>query len=678
MIMNWLNDLGIGRKLAVGFGLISAVLIGIVVMVTNGIHSNSTITSRVIELRQPTVLASTELLNGVNQSLAGLRGYMILGKDHFKDERADGWKQINAAVATMNELSKSWTNPENVERLTRVNSSLKIFAQAQQEIEDISASPENNPATRMLVLKAAPRADQMIEQITAMIDIEATLPATPERKALLGMMADVRGTTGMAVANIRAFLSTGDPAFRVTFDRFWTKNTLRYGDLSNNQHLFNDAQVTAFAAFGQARDTFKDLPKQMFEIRATNSWDLANLWLGTKAAPEAMKIKRWMTEMVADQQGLAQIDTVAAIKSSNNLSTFTYVLGALALAIAGFIAWGTTRMITSPIQMLTESIGEISRGHGDLSRRLKKTSDDELGQLTDHFNNMLETLHGIMFEIRHMSTDLTHSIGDISVQNSQISTGANSQSNQALKIAAAMEEMNATVTEVSKNSGIAADSAREAMAIATKGGEVVQQTITGMHSLSDRVSQSTSTIHALGANTDKIGQIVLVIDEIADQTNLLALNAAIEAARAGDQGRGFSVVADEVRKLAERTTQATKEIGTMISAIQKETNNVVEVMNASLSEAERETELVNESGEALSNIIEVIGSVTDMVEQIAIAAREQAIATDEITTNIEGIASVTEETASSIQRSVSVSNELVSNAKALENTIGAFTLRDTK
>ena len=156
-----------------------------------------------------------------------------------------------------------------------------------------------------------------------------------------------------------------------------------------------------------------------------------------------------------------------------------------------------------------------------------------------------------------------------------------------------------------------------------------------MHSLSERVAQSTSTIHTIGASTDKIGEIVLVIDEIADQTNLLALNAAIEAARAGDQGRGFSIVADEVRKLAERTTLATKEISGMISSIQKETTEVVEVMNASLSEAERETELVNQSGTALTHIIDVITNVADMVEQIATASQEQAIATDQITTSVE-------------------------------------------
>jgi methyl-accepting chemotaxis protein len=346
------------------------------------------------------------------------------------------------------------------------------------------------------------------------------------------------------------------------------------------------------------------------------------------------------------------------------------------MVIGALIAWSLARSIVGPIMRVSEAIDEIAQGRGDLTRRIDRGSNDELGQLARHFNTLLDKLHEIIGQVATVSADISQSTETIARQNSQMADGAQNQSAQALKIAAAMEEMNATVSEVSKNSAVAADSAREAMNIATKGGDVVQQTINGMKVLAERVTQSANTIHQLGANTDKIGEIVLVIDEIADQTNLLALNAAIEAARAGDQGRGFSVVADEVRKLAERTTQATKEIATMISAIQKETNSVVEMMNASRAEAEKETTLVNESGEALSNIIEVISSVTDMVEQIATAAREQAIATDEITTNIEGIATVTEETSKGVQQSAEAGQQLNRMASDLKSVVGQFRLRE--
>ncbi|MFQ5508697.1 MAG: methyl-accepting chemotaxis protein [Leptospirillia bacterium] len=346
------------------------------------------------------------------------------------------------------------------------------------------------------------------------------------------------------------------------------------------------------------------------------------------------------------------------------------------LVVGGVVASVLTRSIVRPIMSVSSAVHEIARGRGDLTQRIPETGTDEIGELARHFNTLLDKLHEIIGQVTATSTDISNSTETIAAQNSQMADGAQNQSAQALKIAAAMEEMNATVSEVSKNSVVAADSAREAMTIATKGGEVVQQTISGMKVLADRVTQSATTIHTLGANTDKIGEIVLVIDEIADQTNLLALNAAIEAARAGDQGRGFSVVADEVRKLAERTTQATKEIATMISAIQKETNSVVEMMNTSRGEADKEMTLVNESGESLSGIIDVISEVTDMVEQIATAAREQSIATDEITANIEGIATVTEETSKGVQESAEAGHRLNQMASELKAVVGQFKLRD--
>ncbi|MDH4228412.1 MAG: methyl-accepting chemotaxis protein [Nitrospirota bacterium] len=354
------------------------------------------------------------------------------------------------------------------------------------------------------------------------------------------------------------------------------------------------------------------------------------------------------------------------------------IWGALAVVVIGLLL-GTTlaRSIVAPIRAISGAIREIAQGRGDLTSRVHHNTTDELGDLTRNFNELLDKLESIIYQVSVTSADISHSTETIAVKNTQMSEGAQNQSSQALKIAAAMEQMNATVSEVSKNSAVAADSAREAMNIATKGGEVVQQTIMGMQVLAERVTQAANTIQTLGTNTDKIGEIVLVIDEIADQTNLLALNAAIEAARAGDQGRGFSVVADEVRKLAERTTLATREIATMISAIQKETNSVVEMMNSSRAEAEKETTLVNESGDALANIIDVIASVTDMVEQIATAAREQAIATDEITTNIEGIATVTDDTSKGVQQSADAATQLNRLASDLKTMVGQFNVRGT-
>ncbi|MCP4001492.1 MAG: hypothetical protein GY727_11340, partial [Gammaproteobacteria bacterium] len=231
--------------------------------------------------------------NGVNHSLAALRGWIILGKDQFKADRAKAWsEELDKSLADLKRYSTNWTDQKNVERLNIIEKKLNDFKVYQQEIEDIAQTSDNTPALKILLDEAAPKAAIMIFNITRLIDLEAEQVATAERKALLGMMADVRGTTGVALANIRAFLLSGDEKFKRQYVNLWAKNTRRFDDLTDNATLLTTEQAKAFALFSSAREKFNPLPPQMFEIREGKAWNIANLWLGTKAAPTASAIMK--------------------------------------------------------------------------------------------------------------------------------------------------------------------------------------------------------------------------------------------------------------------------------------------------------------------------------------------------------------------------------------------------
>lgn len=234
--------------------------------------------------------------------------------------------------------------------------------------------------------------------------------------------------------------------------------------------------------------------------------------------------------------------------------------------------------------------------------------------------------------------------------------------------------MTSTILDTSKNAVKAAEFSKKTGETARKGGDVVKQTVSGMNRVAEVVHSAALTVRELGKNSDQIGEIIKVIDDIADQTNLLALNAAIEAARAGEQGRGFAVVADEVRKLAERTTKATKEIASMIKQIQSDTGNAVHSIESGTKEVEAGKESANKAIEALTEIIESTDKTIDVVNQVAAASEEQSAAAEEIRHSIDGISNVTMQSAAGIQQIAGTAEDLRNLTNNLETLVRKFRL----
>jgi len=192
--------------------------------------------------------------------------------------------------------------------------------------------------------------------------------------------------------------------------------------------------------------------------------------------------------------------------------------------------------------------------------------------------------------------------------------------------------------------------------------------------IAQTVDESAAFVKTLGERSHQIGEIITVINDIADQTNLLALNAAIEAARAGEQGRGFAVVADEVRKLAERTANATSEIGSMISAIQEGVSQAVGSMESATRKVETGVELSNSAGQSLRLIVQSVEQLQLMVQQIASATEEMSATSEQITRDIEQIASVSQGVAVSSRQTAKASSEMAQLSETFELLVGEFTL----
>ena len=382
----------------------------------------------------------------------------------------------------------------------------------------------------------------------------------------------------------------------------------------------------------------------------------------------------------------------------------------VAVLIGGLLSWTLARLITGPLRKSVDFAGMVAAGN--LDRTLDICQKDEVGRLADALNSMVGTLSqrirdaaAATEEAQRRQAEATRAMSEaekarkeaeqakrqgmldaaarlesvvagvskaseeLANQVRQASLGAQEQAARISETATAMEEMNSTVLEVARNAGTTAEASNQARDKAAAGSSEVQKVVAGMATINSGAEELRAEMEDLSRKAESIGAILNVISDIADQTNLLALNAAIEAARAGEAGRGFAVVADEVRKLAEKTMQATAQVGQAIRGIQDGTaKNMAKVENT-VRMVDDVTALANNSGMALSEIVSLVDSESDQIRAIATASEEQSATSEEINRSIEEVSRIASETASAMQASDEVVLNLGQQAQELDNLI---------
>ncbi|MBN8644342.1 MAG: methyl-accepting chemotaxis protein [Planctomycetes bacterium] len=337
------------------------------------------------------------------------------------------------------------------------------------------------------------------------------------------------------------------------------------------------------------------------------------------------------------------------------------------------VAMIITRRLSRSLARCVQVMEAIASG--DLTRRTEETGTDELGRMGAAADKAAVSMSELVGTIRAASGDVAGAATQIAASAEQLASGSKSQSSQVQRVASAVEEMSATVRDVAQRSGEAAHQAGESGKTAEEGRVVVTATIQDMGSINEAVTAGATSVTELGKQSESIGKVIEVIQDIAEQTNLLALNAAIEAARAGEHGRGFAVVADEVRKLADRTAKATGEVNTSIRSIQVETEQAVSKMHAGTERVRVGVERATGAGESLSRIVVGAQKVADAVSAIANAAQEQSRATDEISQSIASIASGAEEASRASAESAQAASGLSARAEQLNELVARFRVR---
>ncbi|RZT11461.1 methyl-accepting chemotaxis protein [Duganella sp. CF402] len=343
-----------------------------------------------------------------------------------------------------------------------------------------------------------------------------------------------------------------------------------------------------------------------------------------------------------DSEATKEVGDEAVVKSRIHIIGF----GLLAVVVSLVVGQLMSRAILRPLE---EAVGFAARvAQGDLSVPLTVAGDDvtETGQLKRALRDMNDSLHRIVSEVRSGTDAIAMASGEIATGNMDLSARTEAQASSLEETASSMEEMTSAVRQNSSNAGEANQLASSAAQVATRGGAVMAQVV--------------ETMGAIHSSSQKVVDIIAVIEGIAFQTNILALNAAVEAARAGEQGRGFAVVASEVRVLAQRADAAAKEVRQLIEA--------------SATQVGEGSALVDQAGGTMAEIVTGIQRVTAIVGEIASASREQELGIDQMNQAIVTIDSATQQNAALVEEAAAAAGALQEQAARLAEAVKVFRL----
>ena len=376
-------------------------------------------------------------------------------------------------------------------------------------------------------------------------------------------------------------------------------------------------------------------------------------------------------------------------ESSNNLLrlvlTALAVLGLVILALIWIFGSRQAKTIDSAVMMLEndgqqnqlailnllDEMGDLA--DGDLTVRAE-VRENITGAIADSINYTIDSLRDLVTGINRASEQVNTATGQAQATSVKLLTAAEKQSAQITETTDAVTNMTRSILQVSSNASQAAQVAQRSLQAATVGSQAVQNTIVGMNDIRAQIQETSKRIKRLGESSQEIGEIVELISDITEQTNILALNAAIQAASAGEAGRGFTVVAEEVQRLAERSSEATKQIGAIVKTIQTDTNSAVAAMEKSTEGVVEGARLSDAAGKALTEIETVSNSLALLIQSISTATVAQTEEASTVTKNMQQIQEITSQTTQGTKLTAESVGQLTKLAEELRDSVAGFKL----
>lgn len=598
----------IGKRLGLSFSAVLVLMVVSSTIVYFSIGNMNRSVERVVDKAFPTVSACDEMLTAVNRARISIRSYVMLGGDpvkaaEHKKDRQEAWTAIDAAVANLGKFYEQSTDSQDTANFALLKSNLQIFRDAQKQVEDIAHTDDNLPAYKLLLTETAPVAERVAIEITAMIDAEESLEATPERKKLLKDLADFQSSFAESRADSRAYLLAGNPKFKADFESDWRENEAAFKSIESHAALLMGKQLVHWDELKRQRRIFEPLPAKMFTLREGKEWNQAHFKLETLAAPPAAVI-RDAAQKLKDNANKRTADERKNLDAASRTLNLTLLVATLlAVAVGAGMSFVLIRSIAATVRAATEMASNVAAASTEISTG----SQQQVASLT------------------------------------QTATSLN-------EITTTAEEFKATMQEFADRARAVQEAANETAKQSAEGRVLTQESATRIEQVRVNSQAAGESVLKLAEQMQRIGEITATVNEIADQTKLLALNASIEAARAGEEGRGFAVVATQVRELANQSKEAAGRIESLISGTQKSMQDVVQKIESGSRLSDESTEIVRRMTTSFEEIAQAIQQTTSAMGQINTGAKQQEMGISELVSSITEIDSASKESLASAEQ----------------------------
>ncbi|MDQ5908688.1 MAG: hypothetical protein QG599_781 [Pseudomonadota bacterium] len=621
--MTTFKDFSIGAKLGLGFGSVLLLLIVVSGGAYQGLGTAQDGFSEYRRMARNSLLISELEADSLTLRLA-VKDYLLREDAERRQGVSEYLGHVDKAVA---EARANIKNPEHAALVEQIDQQVKGYRIAFDQVVELTEQ-------RQAVI--ASMSEQGVAAVQAVGDLIAATSGDT--------------TTLLKAANLRAQILTG---------RLYAARYLSTGQHEDFERAMQEMQKTdQVEAQLHSAIRNQDSSLQAIMNRFTQAHDLYMSSL--QDLERTTKARKTLENGVLNPAGTAiaqnsltlresirtsQNELGPKVQSSNAATVqFTLGLSVVALLLGALVAWALTRMITRPLREAIDVAHRIAQG--DLVANIAVNSRDEIGQLLGAMQAMNSELRRIVGEVKTASAAVSSAASEVAQGSADLAQRTEEQASALEETASSMEELTATVQQNADNAVQASQLAQSARQQVEQGSMAVQSTISAMEG-----------IHT---SSQKIADIIEVIDGIAFQTNLLALNAAVEAARAGEDGRGFAVVAGEVRKLAQSSADAARQIKDLIES--------------SVEQVEEGRRLADASGETLQSILLGVKKVNDLIGEIAVASREQASGIQQVSTAVLQMDQVTQQNAALVEQTSAASQAMGEQAGHLHTLMDFFQL----